>query len=131
MTTELQMLALSALLTLGLALPPLVALIAKRGLAYAAGNRGEAVTLAPWGDRAARAHRNMLENLAPFAALVLAAQVAGVSNEATALGATLFFAGRVGHAVTYLLGVPYLRTVAFVVSIGGMLDIAFELLRAI
>ncbi len=130
MDTEIKMLVLASLLTVVLAIVGVVPLVLHRGLRYAAGNRDEEVSLPAWGGRAIRAHRNMLENLAPFAALVLAAQLAGVSNEATAWGAVLFFWARVAHAVIYVAGIPYVRTVAFIVAFGGMLDIARELLAA-
>lgn len=128
MTTELTMLALSALLTILLAFPPVIALILEKGLPFAAGNRDEPYQLAVWGDRASRAHRNMLENLPVFAALVLVAQVSGSTNDTTALGATLFFWARVGHAAVYIAGIPWLRTVAFGVSLVGMVMIAIEIL---
>ncbi len=125
---ELKMLTLAALLTVVLALVPAGALILQRGLRYGFGNRDQAEPLSPWGERALRAHRNMLENLPPFAALVLVAQVAGVANEATAWGTVLFFWARVAHAVIYIAGVPYLRTVASVVALSGMFRITRELL---
>ncbi len=128
MATELKMLILASLFTIVLAIIGALALVLHRGLRYAAGNRDQPTPLPPWGERAVRAHRNMLENLPPFAALVLVAQVAGVANEATVWGAVLFFWGRVAHAVIYIAGVPYLRTVAFVVALSGMFDIARELL---
>ena len=128
MAIDLKMLTLAALLTVVLALVGAAALILQRGLRYGFGNRDQSEPLSPWGERVLRAHRNMLENLPPFAALVLVAQVAGVANEATAWGAVLFFWGRVAHAVIYIAGVPYLRTVAFVVAFSGMLRIARELL---
>ncbi len=128
MAMELKMLVLASLLTLVLAIVGAVALILQRGLVYGFGNRDQPEPLSGWGERALRAHRNMLENLAPFAALVLVAQVAGISNEATAWGAVLFFWGRLAHAIIYIAGLPYLRTVAFVVALIGMLRIARELL---
>ena len=128
MAMELKMLILASLLTVVLALVGAAALILQRGLRYGFGNRDQAEPLSPWGERALRAHRNMLENLPPFAALVLVAQVAGVANEATAWGAVLFFWGRVAHAAIYIAGVPYLRTAAFGVSFVGMFGIARELL---
>ncbi len=128
MPMELKMLVLASLLTLVLAIVGAVALILQRGLVYGIGNRDQPEPLSRWGERALRAHRNMLENLPPFAALVLVAQVAGVSNEATALGAVLFFWGRVAHAIIYIAGLPYLRTVAFAVALIGMFRIARELL---
>ena len=128
MAMELKMLILASLLTVVLAIVGAVALILQRGLVYGFGNRDQPEPLSRWGERALRAHRNMLENLPPFAALVLVAQVAGISNEATALGAVLFFWGRVAHAIIYIAGLPYLRTVAFAVALIGMLRIARELL---
>ncbi len=74
-----------------------------------------------------RAHRNMLENLVLFAALVLAAQAAGLANETTALGALLFFWGRVAYAVIYLAGIPWLRTGAWAVSMVGLVLIFLQL----
>ena len=51
---------------------------------------------------------------------------AGASNENTQLGMALFFWGRVAHAITYIAGIPYVRTLAFVVSLNGMMLIAGE-----
>ena len=130
MTIDLQMLVLTSLLSIVLAVPPLIALIYRRGLLYAAGNRVESPSLPAWGDRAQRAQKNLLANLPAFAALVLVATVAGVTNEATAWGAEMFFWARVAHAAVYIAGVPYIRTVAFVVSLGGMFGIAGELFGA-
>ncbi len=128
MSTDLTMLAYTALLTFVLAFPPVIALMLKRGLPFAAGNRDEPYELPVWGERAGRAHRNMLENLPIFAALVLVAHVAGASNEITAFGATLFFWGRVAHALIYIAGIPWLRTAAFGVSFIGLVRIAREIL---
>jgi uncharacterized MAPEG superfamily protein len=130
MTTDLYMLVLACLLTVALAIAGVAAVILRSGLGYAAGNRDQPAELSPWGGRLIRAHRNMLENLPVFVALVLAAQVAGVANEATAFGTVQFFWGRVAHAAIYIAGIPYLRTLAFLVALNGMLDIARELLGA-
>ncbi len=128
MTTELSMLVYSALLTVLLALPSTIALVLTKGLPFAAGNRDEDYELPAWGGRAARAHRNMAENLPVFAALVLAAHISGATNDTTALGATLFFWSRIAHAATYLAGIPWLRTVAFLGALAGMLTIAGQII---
>ena len=128
MSTDLTMLAYTALLTVVLAFPPVIALILAKGLAFAAGNRDAPSELPDWAERAGRAQRNMLENLPVFAALVLVAHVAGVSNETTAFGATLFFWARVAHALIYIAGIPWLRTAAFGVSLVGLLRIVGEIL---
>ena len=127
---ELQMLVLASLLSIGLAFPPLIALILRRGLIYAAGNRDESSSLPAWGQRAERAQKNLLANLPAFAALVLVATATGITNESTAWGAEKFFWARIAHASVYIAGIPYFRTVAFVVSLDGMFDIARELIGA-
>ena len=127
MTTDLTMLALSALLTALLAVPGVAGLILEKGLVYAAGNREESTRISAWAERAQRAHRNMLENLPVFTALVLVAHVSGAANETTALGATLFFWGRVTHAAVYIAGVPWVRTAAFAVSVAGLFMILLEI----
>ena len=70
----------------------------------------------------------MIENMVLFAALVLIAAVAGKANATTAMGALIFFWARLAYAVIYLLGVPWLRTVAWSVSVIGMVMIACQLL---
>ena len=127
MTIELQMLVLASLLSVALAFPPLIGLILHRGFSYASGNRDESLSLPPWADRAERAQRNLLANLPAFAALVLVAAVAGISNEATASGAQLFFWARLAHAVAYTAGIPYLRSAAFIASLVGLIRIAQEI----
>jgi uncharacterized MAPEG superfamily protein len=69
----------------------------------------------------------MLESLVIFAALVLVAQVAGKANAATALGAQLFFWARLGYALVYLAGIPWLRTGIWAVSIVGIVMIFLQL----
>ncbi len=128
MSTDLQMLVFTALLTFALAFPPVVALMLTHGFAAAAGNRDADLALPAWAGRARRAHRNLLENLPIFAVLVLVAHVAGKSNEATAFGATLFFWSRVAHAAIYIAGIPHLRTLAFAVSIVGLMRIVTAIL---
>jgi len=94
----------------------------------AVGNREDITGDLPgMAGRAARAHRNMIENLAPFAVLVLVAHVAGKANELTALGAMIFFYARVAFALLYLAGIPWLRSLAFAAGVVGMVIIAIQL----
>lgn len=78
--------------------------------------------------RAQRAHRNLLESLVLFAALVLVAHVSGQANATTALGAAIFFYARLAHAVIYWMGIPWARTVAWTVSVAGLVMILTQLL---
>ena len=61
---------------------------------------------------------------------VLIAAVAGKANATTALGALIFFWARLVYAVIYLIGIPWLRTLAWFVSVIGMAMIAWVLLQA-
>ena len=83
--------------------------------------------LSDWAGRAARAHRNMLENLVLFAILVLVARAVNVSNAMTLLGAQLFFWSRVAHAIIYIAGIPWLRTAVWGVSVIGLILIFWQL----
>ena len=71
---------------------------------------------------------NLIENLVPFGALVLIAQVAGVSNAVTVLGAQLFFWARLAQAIVHIAGIPWARTTAFFVGWIGCLMIFWEVI---
>ena len=60
----------------------------------------------------------MVENLPAFAALVIIAHLTDVNATA---GAALFFWARLVHAVVHIMGLPYIRTLAFASSWVGML----------
>lgn len=101
------------------------------GLTTLAGNREGLGEIGGWAGRAKRAHLNMIENLVLFGALVLIAAVAGKASATTALGAMIFFWARLAYAVVYVIGIPWLRTIIWFVSVIGMAMIAWELLRAV
>jgi len=98
------------------------------GIPTLAGNREDLPVLTGFAGRARRAHLNMVENMVLFAVLVLIAHVAGKANATTAMGALVFFWARIVYALIYLLGVPWLRTVAWLVSVVGMAMIASQLI---
>jgi uncharacterized MAPEG superfamily protein len=128
MTTDLWMLVWTAILCL---LMPTVYLMGRSavpgGVAWAFGNRDAPIRLPAWAERGQRAHLNLIENLAPFAIFVLVAHVAGKANATTALGATIFFWGRVAHLAVYVAGIVYLRTVVFFVAALGEIMIITQL----
>lgn len=129
MPTELVLLAWSAALCLVLVLPYATALTLMLGLPTMAGNREGLPEPAGWIGRAKRAHLNMVENLIPFAALVLAAHGLNKLSDLTVLGAQLFFWGRVAHPIVYIAGIPYLRTLAFFAAYVGMALIFIAIVR--
>ena len=127
MTTELQMLALSALLALAQMLIAVVGAMAQVGLPTLAGNREGLAEPTGWAGRARRAHLNMLESLAIFAIAVLVVHLADRSSDTTALGAALFFWARLAYAAVYLAGIPWLRTGVWFVSVVGLAIIFAQL----
>lgn len=128
MSLELQLLVWSVALAFVQMLLAVLAAMQQVGLPKLAGNRDDLPPIESWGGRAARAHRNMLESLVLFAALVLTAHVAGRSNSMTALGAHLFFWARLAYAVIYVAGIPWLRTGVWTLSVLGLLLIFLQLL---
>ena len=77
--------------------------------------------------RAGWAHRNMLENMVPFAALVLVGHATGAFNEMTALGAQIFFWARLAYLVIYIGGIPWARTALYMIAVIGMVLIFAQL----
>ena len=112
MPIELKMLAYSAALCLLLAVPYTLGFIVERGMPKLLGNRDDFAPGTGWIGRAQRAHRNMIENLVPFAALA----------------AELFFYARLGHAVVYIAGIPGLRTLAYALGLVATLMLLGALL---
>jgi uncharacterized MAPEG superfamily protein len=128
MSLELKLLVWSTALTFVQGAIAVFGAMQRVGLPALAGNREELPAMEGWAGRAQRAHRNMLEYLVLFASLVLVAQIAGKANTVTALGAQLFFWARVVYVPVYLLGIPWVRTAVWAVSIVGLLLIFLQLL---
>jgi uncharacterized MAPEG superfamily protein len=77
--------------------------------------------------RLQRLTANLQENLVMFGLVVLIAHTAGVSNDQTALGASLFFYARFAHAVVYAFGWPWIRPLCWFVAIAGLAMIVLQL----
>jgi uncharacterized MAPEG superfamily protein len=129
-SAELRYLAYTALLTAALWIPYIVAQVQANGLLTPENYRDPAPRPVPlWGMRANRAHINAVESFAPFAALVLIAHVAGKENGMTAFWAIAFFWLRLVHAVVYLSGAPYIRTLVFVLGFVAVCGLFWEVVK--
>ena len=128
MPTELAMLFWTGMLCLALAVPYVMGSVPQVGLARLAGNREAMPALEGWLGRARRAHMNHVENLAPFAVLVLVAHAIGALDATTAVASQAYLGSRLAHAGFYIAGVPWLRTVAFVVGLVAEFAIAGRIL---
>ena len=96
---------------------------AERGLKWNAGARDEDVP--PPGKLAGRLDRaqaNLFETLPIFAIAVIMAHVTGKDGGPLTLwGTHLYLFGRLLYLPLYALGVPYVRTLAWLVAFAGML----------
>ena len=128
MKTELFYLALVTAFTGLLWVPYILDRVAVRGLASAVGYPENPLPQSPWAQRLMRAHANAVENLVVFAALILVAQAAGVSNAAVATAALVYFWARVVHALAYTFAVPWVRTLAFAVGFFAQATVAWQIL---
>ncbi len=128
LTIELRLLAYSAFVALILWVPYILAAMQVRGVSGVAGYpTGSYGDLPDWAQRCHRAHLNLLENLAPFAILVLVALLTGALNEMTALGARLFFWARIAQTLVHIAGIAWARTLFFVIGWAGNLLIFMQI----
>ncbi len=130
MTTDLYMLALAAGITIVMWLPYILAHIVNVGMAAALTYRADDEPLPAWAARAKKAHYNAIENLVPFAALVVVAHLTGAANEATAAAAVTYFWARLAHYGLYVAGIPFGRTITFAVGWLAMAYILWQIVTA-
>ncbi|MBC8338884.1 MAG: MAPEG family protein [Rhodospirillales bacterium] len=123
MSIDLRLLAYSAFICILMWVPYILLAIKTFGLFRVVGYPVPSYDGMPqWGQRLYRAHMNLVENLAPFAALVIIAHITGTANETTALGARLFFWARLAQIVLHTAGIPWGRTIFFVIGwVGNIL----------
>ena len=130
MTTDLTYLAYTAMLTGALWIPYVIAQVVTNVLLAPANYVDPTPRPLPvWGKRADRALMNSVEVFGPFAALVLVAHVGGKANATTAFWSMFFFWSRALHAVVYLLGLPYIRTVAFTAGFVAVVGLFWQVIR--
>lgn len=128
MSVELRYLALVSLFTGLMWVPYILNEIMVRGVKDAVGYPENPKPLAPWARRLKAAHYNAIENLAVFAALVLTAHAAGISNAAIAGASCVYLWARIVHAAALTFAIPWVRTLAFVVGFGSQVCIAWHIL---
>ena len=128
MTTELAMLTWVTALTIFLWIPYILAHIMNVGLLPTLTYQSDGTPLPAWAARAKKAHANAIENLVPFAVLVLVAHQLDISNIATTSAAVAYFWLRLAHFITYTANVPFGRTVTFAGAWGAQLCILFQIL---
>lgn len=128
MNSALFYLALVTAFTGILWLPYVLDRIIVRGLMEAVGYPDNPKPQSPWAQRLMKAHANAVENLVVFATLILLANALNIASAAIATAAIVYFWARVVHAVSYTLGVPWVRTLSFAAGFVAQAVVACQIL---
>ncbi|MDX3930352.1 MAG: MAPEG family protein [Stenotrophomonas sp.] len=129
MAIELQMLAWAGVLGLAQVMLAAAAITRERGTQWNASARdGQAPPPGLLAGRLQRAQANFLETFAVFAAAAIAVVVAGRQDSSTALAVQLYFWARLAYVPLYAAGIPYVRSLAWLVSLAGILMLLWALL---
>lgn len=121
MNTELTLLGWTLVLALVQILLAATFRSKETGTAYALGPRDtEGPPVGIVTGRLQRAQRNLFETLPLFAGLVLIAHIAGRESALTLWGVWLYLLARIVYVPLYAAGIPYTRTLAWLVSIVGL-----------
>ena len=99
------------------------------GLKWNTGPRDENMpALNPVAGRLQRAQYNLYETLPLFIGGVLVAHIAGRENELTAIGAQVYFWGRVVYVPLYAFGIRQIRSLVWLVSTAGLVALFIPIL---
>jgi uncharacterized MAPEG superfamily protein len=130
MTTELTLLAWTLVLAIVQIFLPAHLRNRETGTAYNTGPRDDAGP--PVGivtGRLRRAQQNLFETLPLFIGAILTAHVAGRDGSLTLWGAWLYLLARIVYVPLYAAGVPYLRSLTWLVSLLGLALVLGAVLR--
>lgn len=129
MTDALYWLTLTVLITALVWIPYVLNRIMELGVKRTLGNPDfTKMPKAKWALRLRQAHQNATENLVIFAMLVLISVSVGESSSSISIASQVYFFARLLHLIVYAMGIPVIRTIAFLVGFSAQLMIAFNLL---
>ncbi len=119
--TELTALLLAAILGLIYIFAAAIAMTKDRGAQWNAGPRdGDPPPMSNLAGRLERASNNFKETFPIFAVAVLVAFTTGRLSGLSAMGAQLYLVGRVIYLPLYAAGVPIVRSLAYMLSMAGI-----------
>ena len=122
MTYELKILLWAVVLgIIHQAVEPMAATGQKGYMKWNAGPRDSDFDVGVLSLRLKRAFANFRESFAFFAVVVLALAIMQKSNELSQWGARLYLIGRIAYLPLYGFGVPHFRSLAFGVSMAGII----------
>lgn len=131
MTPLLQILSWTLVLALVQVFLPVIIKTQQYGPKWNAGPRDQDVPPPSiLAGRLDRAQRNLYETLPIFIAAVLIAQIGAADAALSLLGAQLYLGSRVLYVPIYALGIPYVRTLVWMVGLAGLVVLLYAILTA-
>lgn len=131
MTTELTLLAWTIVLALVQIMLVANLRTAETGIQYNASARdGEAPPPRPVTARLQRAQANLFETLPLFIGAVLIAHVSGSEGDLTLWGCWMYLVARIVYIPLYAAGIPYVRSLVWLVSLAGLVMVLAAVLTA-
>lgn len=129
LTPELHYLAAYSVLVASLWIPYITLLVRSAGPLAAENYNDPGIPreTTPLVRRLNRVHINAVESFGPFAALVLLVHVTDAYSAMTAIWAAVYFWSRLAHAVVFMAGWPYVRTLTFTVGWIAQCGLFYEL----
>ena len=132
MSHELVWLTLTLLMTSLYWLPYIVNRMLEQGILNALWDPfGDTHTDKAWANRTMSAHTNAVENLIIFAPLVILIQITGLNSVITETACMIYFYTRLIHYFSYVLALPILRVVTFLIGFGVQVILAVILLEKV
>lgn len=131
MTTELTLLAWTLVLALVQIMLTANLRTAETGIQYNASARdGEAPPPRPVTARLQRAQANLFETLPLFIGAVLIGHVSGSEGDLTLWGCWMYLIARIVYIPLYAAGIPYVRSLVWLVSLAGLVMVLAAVLTA-
>ncbi len=92
------------------------------------GNRDQLPETSVLAGRLGRAKNNMLESLPIFLGLALLALIKGGATSEVTRAASIFLIARVVYVPAYVIGVPMLRSLVWLVAVASLVGMALPLI---
>jgi uncharacterized MAPEG superfamily protein len=121
MTIEMSLLLWSVVFGLLQCLATGCAVTLTRGVTYGGSARDDQKPIEGVGGRVIRAFANYRETYPAFIVLVLAGAILHRHSTLTMLGANLYFWARIVYWPLYVMGVPMVRSLVWLVALAGLL----------
>ena len=116
MGTEIGILAIYGLVVIIAIFAQVLLAVPQAGLTYLVSNREPPKTLTGMAGRLERGANNCLFGLAMFAPAALLIHIGELSTASTLLAAQLFLWARIIYIVVFAFGIPWVRTLSWVVA---------------